>query len=559
VKLQHIFWIGWTLLNVLHAAFSELIHDEAYYWVFSLFPDWGYYDHPPMTAWWIGLGYALLPNELGLRLLFVLAGTITLYLSWLLCKVPDRHFGLYVAIATSIMLVHFGGMLAVPDVALGFFVALYWFLLNRFLEKQTWPIALALGVAMAGMGYSKYHGGLVVVLTLLAHPALLRAAKAWLAVGAALLLFLPHLWWQYTHEWITFQYHLVERQGSDPFRWKYLGEYLGGQLGLFGPLIALPLFFQVFRMRPSNALERAMLYNAAGFLVFFFFMSFKGHPEPNWTSPVLTPVLVLAMRRLVSRSGSNRWVYWLAAPSLALLLFVRATMVFDFFPSTLFITRQFHGAQASAMAIQAKTGGVPLVYSNSYQKPSKYYFYSGVPAATLNNYGRNRRNQFDYLPLLENMRGHEVAFMECPPKDGRFACDSVLTPNGTVYFKTIRNFQIYPLVRMEPVAWPVRLAVGEAVDLPVTLYNGHPFDIDYDACPDFVPNLGIGVSFDKRGGNPTSSQRMPTRFHRSGETIRDTLHVVMPDKPGKYYLVYGIRYDAELPARNAPPFDIDVY
>jgi hypothetical protein len=52
---------------------------------------------------------------------------------------------------------------------------------------------------------------------------------------------------------------------------------------------------------------------------------------------------------------------------------------------------------------------------------------------------------------------------------------------------------------------------------------------------------------------------MPTRIHRSGETIRDTLQVRMPDKPGKYYLVYGIRYDAELPARNAPPFEVEVY
>jgi hypothetical protein len=252
-------------------------------------------------------------------------------------------------------------------------------------------------------------------------------------------------------------------------------------------------------------------------------------------------------------------VYWLAAPSLALLLFVRATMVFDFFPSTLFITRQFHGAKASALALRAKTRGLPLLYSNSYQKPSKYYFYSGVPAATLNNYGRNRRNQYDYLPLLEDMRGQEIAFMECPPKDGRYACDSVLTPNGMAYYKTIRNFQIYPLVRMAPVEWPARIPAGQAVDLPVTLFNGHSFDIDYGACPDFVPSLGIGVSFDKRAGNPTSSEAMPTRIHRSGETICDTLRVRMPDKPGQYYLVYGIRYDAELPARNAPPFEVEVY
>ena len=43
-------------VNFWQAAQLELFNDEAYYWMCSRFPDWGYFDHPPMVAWWVILG-----------------------------------------------------------------------------------------------------------------------------------------------------------------------------------------------------------------------------------------------------------------------------------------------------------------------------------------------------------------------------------------------------------------------------------------------------------------------------------------------------------------------
>ena len=78
-----IFFLGmWVILNLLQAFFTELAHDEAYYWLYGKYLDWMYFDHPPVTGLLIKMGYFLIPNELGVRLFIVLSTTITLYMIW---------------------------------------------------------------------------------------------------------------------------------------------------------------------------------------------------------------------------------------------------------------------------------------------------------------------------------------------------------------------------------------------------------------------------------------------------------------------------------------------
>ena len=51
------------------AALLPLSPQEAYYWVFSLHPAWSYFDHPPLTAYFIGFfTYFLGDQALAIRL-----------------------------------------------------------------------------------------------------------------------------------------------------------------------------------------------------------------------------------------------------------------------------------------------------------------------------------------------------------------------------------------------------------------------------------------------------------------------------------------------------------
>jgi 4-amino-4-deoxy-L-arabinose transferase-like glycosyltransferase len=80
------FLLLWTILNAIQAYTLELQGDEAYYWLYSRYLDWGYFDHPPMVAIFIRIGDALMHNELGLRLITVLASSASVYLLWLILK-----------------------------------------------------------------------------------------------------------------------------------------------------------------------------------------------------------------------------------------------------------------------------------------------------------------------------------------------------------------------------------------------------------------------------------------------------------------------------------------
>ena len=152
-------------MHLLQATFTGLGWDESYYWVYSRFPDWGYFDHPPATPFFIRMGYLLLQNELGVRLFFVFLNTGAIYFLWRLSDREDPW--LFFGIVFSTFLVH-AGFLSAPDIPLMCFAALFFVLLKQYEERDSLPSALAVGVAIALLLYSKFHGILLIPFTLMA-------------------------------------------------------------------------------------------------------------------------------------------------------------------------------------------------------------------------------------------------------------------------------------------------------------------------------------------------------------------------------------------------------
>src|SRR5688572_20265762 len=255
---RFIFYTIWMVLALVQASMTELQDDEAYYWVYSKFLDWGYYDHPPMIAILVKAGYAVFPNELGIRLVPVLMNIGTLIL---LEKLINRKNPvLFFAIALSIALIQLGGFMAVPDIPLDFFTVLFFYNYQRFLRKENLASSLLLGLSIAFLFYSKYQGLLIVVFTLISNPRILTRYFTWIACFIALLLFIPHLWWQYEHDWVSFHYHLFESNVKQ-YKPAYTLEYLLGQLAIMGPVAGILLIPAAILYRPKDLLEKALRYN----------------------------------------------------------------------------------------------------------------------------------------------------------------------------------------------------------------------------------------------------------------------------------------------------------
>ena len=169
-KIRH-FLLLWLILNIIQAAFMEIHVDEAYYWVYSRFLDWGYYDHPPMVAVFIKIGTFLTQSELGARMLSVITNTAALYFLW---KIVERYANnpwLFSCLYFSFVIFHIFGFITSPDSPLLFFSMLYLYFLSKYVreKKFEWSTVLVLAVAAAGMMYSKYHGILLLFFSIIGY------------------------------------------------------------------------------------------------------------------------------------------------------------------------------------------------------------------------------------------------------------------------------------------------------------------------------------------------------------------------------------------------------
>ncbi|HZE86230.1 MAG TPA: hypothetical protein VE035_18045, partial [Puia sp.] len=242
--------------------------------------------------------------------------------------------------------------------------------------------------------------------TLLSHPRLLLRRKAWLTAGIALILFLPHLYWQYQNGWPSVQYHLSERI-ADHYQLRYTFGYLAGQLLLVGPIAGFLLLWAAFAYKPRDRVEKALRYTMLGFYVFFLFITLRGRVEANWTVPSLIGLVVLSHQWLMENARARKWIYRLAPVTLALVTALRIHMIADIGPSFRIARDEFHGNKRWASVIRKQSEENPVVFIDSYQKASKYWFYSGIPSMSLNT-PEYRRNNFNFWPLEDSFRGKRV-------------------------------------------------------------------------------------------------------------------------------------------------------
>lgn len=419
---------GLLLLNLLQASLTELLYDEAYYWYYALQPAWGYFDHPPMTAWMIWAGYQLLGGELGVRLLSVLMSIGTYLLLWSLIQGPERDKRPWPIIVwlLSIVLLHAYGFLSLPDTPLLFFAALFLWVYRAFLRTPGAKWAFLLALAMAGLMYSKYHAALVILFTLASNPALFRNKWAWLAVGVSLLAYTPHLYWLYEQDFVSVRYHLFERP-NQPYNFgKFTGGYLLNLVALFG--LTFPwVYASLFRFSAKDQFQRALKFIAWGVLLFFLLSSFQRRVQTQWLIVACIPIAVIVGNRLAQSPGWGKWLIRAAVANLIVLGYLRIGLVHaPLFP----VHFETHGNKAWVERLEQTASGAAVVFENSYRQAAMYGFYSGKPSFSLNN-AYYRKNQYSIDDSEAGMQGKRVFFV---PKVNRKSAHGYLNDQGEMRY-----------------------------------------------------------------------------------------------------------------------------
>jgi hypothetical protein len=420
-----LFYSSWLLLHIIQAATTELFDDEAYYWVYSVFPAWGYFDHPPMIALLIKSGYAIFHNELGVRLLTIFLSTASIFLIEDLLE--EKNATLFDAICGSLALAQIGGMMAAPDTSLMFFVALFFWLYRRFIIKMDIANAILIGVCIALMLYSKYHGVLIVLFTWLSNPKLFQRWQPYAALLTALTLFVPHIYWQYLHNYPSVQFHLFERNSGE-YEIKHTIEYILGQIVLAGPIMGWLLIIAALLYKPVTLTERALKFSFVGIYIFFFISTFKGRAEANWTIPSFIGMMVLAHQYLLTHDKWRKWLYYSLPVTLSLVLAARILMMVDMPPKWWLAKDEFHQNKLWVNAIKQKAGTVPVIFPDTYQRPSKYWFYSGDTAMALNT-PYYRRNNYNFWAIEDSLIGKQVYVANNKMVDNYYSFSRVMIDN----------------------------------------------------------------------------------------------------------------------------------
>ncbi len=551
-KIILYFLLFWTVLNAIQAYTLELQGDEAYYWLYSRYLDWGYFDHPPMVALFIRLGDSIMHNEFGVRMLTVLTSSASIYLLWLILKKYAVDAMAFVLVISGVFIFHIYGFTITPDSPLFFFTVLFYYFYQQYIEKDRLGLALILALIIACLLYSKYNAVLVIGFTVLSNIKLLQRWSFWLILFLAAVLYMPHILWQINHGYPSVNYHLFERSG-DSYNIVNTFSYLPGQLLMAGPLIGWFLFYSAFTTRIKDAFIRCLMVNCVGTLVFFFISSIKDEVQPHWTFVLFAPLVMLVLICFKQKGGRPKWLLPLAIVNVSIILVVRIIIIFGFgFARTYGHLKSYYGFKEWANVVKQKAGDNYVIMSEGFQNPSKYDFYTNSLKCFAYDPRYYRRTQFDIWPMEDSLQHKKALYLTYYPIKG-LTTDSIKVAAGTWYIAWVDDVRTYQKVNFEIPSYKITASPGQKITFNLTLTNPYPYPISFSN-NGYQHKLLLEAIFFK-GITGISTQKADSTFNKislkPGASTQYTFTVLAPLQKGNFDLFFSLRTDPFPGSKNS--------
>ena len=293
----------------------ELYPDEAQYWWWAQTPDLGYFSKPPLIAWIIRATTSVFgDSEWAIRLAMpLLHGAAALLLFGIgRASFPERPGVAFWSALAYLTLpgVSYSSGLASTDAPLLLFWALALFALIRAVQTNAWRWAILCGAAV-GLGvlakYAMLFFGAGAVLAAVLSPQLrkfLIGRRGISAVAIAAVIVAPNMAWNATHHFATLGHIEANadwmRARFDPL---HLVEFLGGQFGVFGPVLMaawLAALWRLARRRERRMEEIALAAFGIAPLVLIAAQSFVADANANWAATAYVAAVPLAIAEILS-------------------------------------------------------------------------------------------------------------------------------------------------------------------------------------------------------------------------------------------------------------------
>ena len=397
------------ILNIVQGSTTELLPDEAYYWVYSQYMSWGFFDHPPFVAVWVTISDFLFTDELGVRFFSSISFSLLIYLVWITIDHPlkKKFTWLFIVLVFSTALLNVYGFITTPDTPLLFFFALFLWSYKEYLTKRNTVSYLLLSLAITGMMYSKYQGILIVLFIFLSNWKLAKDYKIWLVCLGALVLYIPHIHWQYVNDFPSVRYHLYERASVATYKFEYTLMHFVNAIAILG-FTFIVMYKAFFKGIKSNDLfHKGLNYIISGFFIFFLVASFRGHVQAQWIAPIMLPLILITFNYLVENNTQLKLFNYLAIANISIILFVRIIIANE---GIIPVKLDFHGNKQWTLKVKELTKGSDKLFINSFQNASIYWFYTKEKTHYQKNY-LGRKNQYGFIPNNDVYTSDSIAYI----------------------------------------------------------------------------------------------------------------------------------------------------
>ncbi|HET6806297.1 MAG TPA: glycosyltransferase family 39 protein [Frateuria sp.] len=289
--------------------------DEAFYWLESRHPAWGYSDLPPLTAWLIWLGERVAGHGLvGMRWPFLLLGSA---LPWVMVAFGRRAFDARAGwqaglLCLALPLAGTFGVMAMPDVPLTLAIAVGLYALLRAMDEGRLRDWLLLGFALAAAWLTHYRAAMAMfagLLLLACTPrgrAQWRRGGLWLALAVAALGLVPLIESNWRQHGAGIAFQLVDRNP-----WRFHADALVQPLEqaiACTPVLYVVLLWVLWtswRRRCEGAPWDLLAWTSLGFLAPYFLLGLFADDQrfrAHWPLPGYLPLLA-ALPALCREAG----------------------------------------------------------------------------------------------------------------------------------------------------------------------------------------------------------------------------------------------------------------
>ena len=554
-RIFQIFLFVWFIVGLIQNYFVEVSGEEAYYWLFSQFLDWGYLDHPPMVGVVTAPGYWLFNNPMGLRLGMLICSVLTIIVIRKTLEVKDDK--LYLWILLGCVPFHAGAMLVKTDVPLILAEAMFFYFYKQYLKEDNLKTVVLMALSIALIMLSKHHGFLVVIFTVVSNPKVLLKKSFWFTVVFTVIFMIPHTIWQYQHDFATIKFHLYNRIDMG-FGLNTLAYYVGIQPIVFGPLIGLMLFIASFINVKSDEFNRALRFTIYGVLIFFFISTFKVEFHKHWTSILAIPLILLSHEWMSSRPKWQIWVKRLSIVTVIILIPARVYLMYDFLPKSW--TKDWdvlHNWDTWAEEVKDLSGGLPIMFNNHYERSSRYAYLTGDIVHCYNTFDY-RETQHDLLPLEENLQGKTI-FQINRYRDTTNYAEYITRIGKGIHYRVVENFRSFRKIEVE--VMDEELIDGlesNRVRMTLSLTNHYDYPVDFSDAGD--RRVLLNAHYLERL-TPVGKQVLKSLNEsiNPGESIQLVVDIDQPKlKNGKYHLRFSIEVEGIEPPINSKKYPIEI-